>query len=346
MNFDTPAFERVAESETEAIAPSRAMLVVPCLNEAAYIERLLRGLDIAAVRLGMRIIVADGGSTDGTLNILTRLAATNPRVVVLDNSRRIQGAGINLAVEAFGDTAEWLIRIDAHADYPDDFCDRLIEEAQATGADSVVVSMVTAGEGLFQRAAALAQNSRIGNGGSKHREGARGQWTDHGHHALMRIEAFRAVGGYDETFGHNEDAELDYRLRQAGHRIWLTDKTRMTYYPRDTARGLFKQYLSYGKGRARNILKNKALPKLRQTLPAMVLPAAVGASLALVHWPAIVPLAIWVVICLGYGVVLGIGQRDPRALLSSLAVMIMHFAWSMGFWQQMLGFRKKGKPTT
>ena len=33
----------------------------------------------------------------------------------------------------------------------------------------------------------------------------------------MRIAAFRGVGGYDESFSHNEDAELDYRLRQAGY---------------------------------------------------------------------------------------------------------------------------------
>src|SRR5690606_35663894 len=125
------------------------------------------------------------------------------------------------------------------------------------------------------------QNSRLGNGGSKHRAGAKGQWVDHGHHALMRIESFRTVGGYDETFGHNEDAELDHRLRAAGYGIWLTDKTRMTYYPRETAAGLFRQYLNYGQGRARNILKHSTMPKLRQVLPAMVLPLAAGALLAL-----------------------------------------------------------------
>ena len=63
-------------------------------------------------------------------------------------------------------------------------------------------------------------------------QGAKGHWTDHGHHALMRVAAFRAVGGYDESFSHNEDAELDYRLRAAGYRIWMTDKTFMVYYPR------------------------------------------------------------------------------------------------------------------
>ena len=92
--------------------------------------------------------------------------------------------------------------------------------------------MATMGFGAFQKATAFAQNSKLGNGGSPHRQGAKGHWTDHGHHALMRISAFRAVGGYDESFSHNEDAELDYRLRAAGYRIWMTDKTFMVYYPR------------------------------------------------------------------------------------------------------------------
>jgi hypothetical protein len=74
----------------------------------------------------------------------------------------------------------------------------------------------------------------------------------------MGIAAFRAVGGYDESFSHNEDAELDFRLRQAGFRIWMTDKTVMTYYPRASVLPLFRQYLGYGRGRAKNILKHRA----------------------------------------------------------------------------------------
>ncbi|WP_265519657.1 glycosyltransferase family 2 protein [Nitratireductor luteus] len=339
MNCEAPIIVSKAEPATRL----RAMVVIPCLNEAAHIGRLIERLDGAAIRQDMRIIVADGGSTDGTLDILARIARENPRVVILRNRRKLQGAAINLAVRELGDAVDCVIRVDAHADYPDDFCDRLIEEAAATGADSVVVSMITEGRSLFQRAAAMAQNSKLGNGGSKHREGAKGQWVDHGHHALMRIEPFRAVGGYDETFGHNEDAELDHRLRTAGYRIWLTGKTRMIYYPRDTVTGLFRQYLNYGQGRARNILKHRAMPKLRQTLPAMILPLAAGALLALFRWWAAVPFSLWVVICLGYGVVLGIGHRDPRAFLASIAIMVMHFAWSVGFWLQMLNPRRRGK---
>ena len=188
----------------------------------------------------MTIVVADGGSTDGTRAIVEKSPHADPRVVLLRQSASASRARRSTSPSpSYGDGVEYFIRIDAHGDYPDDYCDRLIEEAVATGADSVVVSMATRGFGPFQKATAAAQNSKLGNGGSPHREGAPGHWTDHGHHALMRVAAFRAVGGYDESFSHNEDAELDYRLRAAGYRIWMTDKTFMVYYPRATVGACF-----------------------------------------------------------------------------------------------------------
>ena len=37
-------------------------------------------------------------------------------------------------------------------------------------------------------------------------------YVDHGHHAAFRAASFKAIGGYDETFSHNEDAEFDGAL--------------------------------------------------------------------------------------------------------------------------------------
>ncbi|RUW96570.1 glycosyltransferase, partial [Mesorhizobium sp. M2A.F.Ca.ET.037.01.1.1] len=121
------------------------LIVIPCLNEAAHIGGLLDRLRPAAARLGGRIVVADGGSSDGTQAIVEKIVAKDPRVILLANPKRLQSAAINLAVATLGEGADYLIRIDAHGGYPDDYCDRLVEEAIATGADSVVVSMLTAG---------------------------------------------------------------------------------------------------------------------------------------------------------------------------------------------------------
>ena len=317
----------------------RTLIVIPCLNEAKTIEGLLVKFTGAMQGRLFRIVVADGGSTDGTRDIVTAFAAADDRVTLLANPKRIQSTGINLAVATFGEDFDYLIRIDAHGDYPDDYCQRLIEDAERTGADSVVVAMDTVGHGLFQKATAIAQNSKLGNGGSKHREGAKGHWIDHGHHALMRIAAFDAVGGYDESFSHNEDAELDFRLRKSGFRIWMTDKTRMTYYPRESVMPLFKQYLAYGRGRAKNLLKHRAIPKIRQMIPLAVLPVFIFALLSLVHWAALIPLGLWIAACVGYGLWMAIGQKNPYGPLAAFSAMVMHLAWSTGFWLELLTFR-------
>ncbi|RWD25632.1 MAG: glycosyltransferase family 2 protein [Mesorhizobium sp.] len=323
------------------MTPTASLIVIPCLNEAAHIGALLEQLRPAAQRLGARIIVADGGSADGTPAIVEAIAAKDPRVVLLHNPKRIQSAALNLAVAGFGDCADYLIRIDAHGGYPDDYCDRLVEEALATGADSVVVSMLTSGTGAVQQAVAAAQNSKLGTGGSKHRHLSAGEWVDHGHHALMRISAFKAVGGYDETFSHNEDAELDYRLRQAGYRIWMSGRTQMVYYPRSSLKSLYFQYLGYGRGRARNVLKHRMVPKVRQVIPLLVFPVVLLAAFSFVHWLAAVPFLVWAAVCLGYGIAAAIGQRNAGLTLVGVSAMVMHFGWSVGFWLQLLGRRSQ-----
>ena len=63
----------------------------------------------------------------------------------------------------------------------------------------------------------------------------------------------------------------------------MTDKTFMVYYPRASVGSLFRQYLGYGRGRAKNILKHHTLPKIRQMIPLLVFPVVAGASLAFLN---------------------------------------------------------------
>lgn len=317
----------------------RVLIVIPALNEAAHIGGVLDFAVGFAERANGLVVVADGGSTDGTREIVRARAADHRRIRLLDNPARLQAAGVNLAVARFGNGAEWLLRLDAHSAYPADYGDVLLAEAGRTGADSVVVSMHAEGQGILQRAIADAQNSRLGNGGSAHRLAGGGAWVDHGHHALMRIAAFRGVGGYDEAFSHNEDAELDRRLAAAGHRIWLTGRTWLTYFPRARLGSLVRQYYNFGRGRARNLLKHNARPAARQAVVAMLAPGAVLVLLAPFSALFALPLVLWLLACLGGGVAIAVQTKRPEGLLAGLAAGIMHMAWSAGFWRQWLARR-------
>lgn len=295
------------------------LIVIPALNEARHIDGVIRSLLPFARRGAARIVVADGGSDDGTQAIVARIAAQEPEVTLLHNPGRLQSAAVNLAVHLHGDAADWLIRIDAHADYPDDYCDVLLAEAESTGADSVVVAMRAVGRGFWQRVIARAQNARIGNGGAAHRSAPEGRFVNHGHHALMRVAAFRAVGGYDPGFAQNEDAELDYRLQAAGFRLWLTALTQMDYLPRSTPLALMRQYFRFGRGRAATMLKHRMAPAPRQMAVIALAPAVALAAAAPV-WPLFaLPAAFWGAACLAAGVSLAVTPQDagdpapPRA---------------------------------
>jgi succinoglycan biosynthesis protein ExoA len=322
---------------TSAHAPLSSVLVVlPCLNEAMNLPAILDALLRDEPAEGLLIVVADGGSTDGTIEVVERAAARDPRVKLLRNARRLQSAGVNLAATLFGEGRDWLIRMDAHAEYPPGFVSRLVETGLAVGADSVVTSMITLGRTCFQRAVASAQNSRLGTGGAAHRRRSGGEWVDHGHHALFALATFRAVGGYDESFAANEDAELDVRLARSGGRIWLAGDLAITYHPRATLVSLFRQYLRHGSGRARTILRHKLRPRVRQALPILVAPS-VALLASTPYFPILAaPAAIWASVCVVYGAWLGVRQRRPCTLMAGAAAMVMHLAWSCGFWSRIL----------
>jgi len=310
--------------------------VIPCLNEAAHIEGLVRRLLADPDWRDPLVVVADGGSTDGTVQIVQALAAEDRRVRLLDNPRRLQSSAVNLAAARYGRGRRFMVRVDAHAGYPDAYVSRLVAEARRTGAASVVVAMDTVGHGGFQSAAAAAQNSLLGVGGSAHRMGAASGWVDHGHHALFDLEHFFGVGGYDESFRANEDAEYDVRLQQGGGKLWLSGEVRVTYYPRSTAVSLFRQYLHYGQGRARTLLRHRLRPKLRQLLPAAVFPAVVLAPLGVIEPPMALPASAWLGACLAGGVLLGLRTGRREAFGAGAAAAVMHLGWSVGFWRQLV----------
>lgn len=344
-----PASEMPIATGAENSDQARVLMVVPALNEAGTIESVVTRLLDDVSDLKVELVVADGGSVDGTQEIVARLAAKDPRLRLLNNYDRLQSAGINLAVSRFGRDADYLVRADAHAMYPVGFCRMLVEDARRAAAASVTVPMIAEARGYgFEEGVAASQNSFLGTGGSAHRIGKGGHFVDHGHHALFVMSAFRAVGGYDPEFSHNEDAELDRRLISAGYRIWLSARAAIVYFPRSSAVRLFRQYLDYGRGRAKMLIRHRLVPRLRQVLPALV-PIAValaliGCVLASVTgsgaWIAMfVPVVLWAVICISYGVVLASRQGSSRIAWAGPAAMVMHLAWGIGFlselWQNL-----------
>jgi succinoglycan biosynthesis protein ExoA len=321
---------------------AKVLIVVPTLNEEVMIERVLTTLIDGQAPSSLRtFVVADGGSTDATREIVGRIAAQRGDVVLMHNPKRRQSAGINLALETHGNGAEVLIRCDAHAEYPAQFVDKLLSSLASSQAEAVVIPMDSAGDNCVQRAVAWVSDTPLGSGGSAHRGGRASGFVDHGHHAAFLVSSFRRAGGYDESFSHNEDAELDCRQRAYGSRIFLDADIRIGYAPRDTLSGLWRQYFNYGKGRSRTIRRHPGSVRARQ----FAVPAHLAfCLLALVVSPWFPYLLAWPVLYLS---ILAAGSLQIAAsrgsacgLLAGPAAFVMHTSWALGLFWGLLSVRQ------
>jgi succinoglycan biosynthesis protein ExoA len=266
------------------------------------------------------------------------MAARNSRIRLEPNPARYQSAAVNRGAKIAKQKSNVIIRADAHSQYPPGFVAGLVQELHGHDAVSVVVPMLTRGISFLQRGFAIAQNSRLGNGGSAHRSVTHSRYVDHGHHAGFDRKAFLAVGGYDESFTHNEDAELDVRLGKAGAKIWLSSELGVIYFPRTTFADLARQYFNYGSGRAKTMLKHRRVPKIRQMLPLGALGMnVVGLASGLgFGWPFFLPSLVYVAACLSGGLFLAASTRDPAGCAAGPAAMIMHQSWAAGFVYRLL----------
>jgi succinoglycan biosynthesis protein ExoA len=311
-------------------------IAIPVLNEERYIAACLRSLLAQIDPLRSEIIVIDGGSEDSTVQIVSAIAVRHPVIRTLYNPRRIQSAAINLAARSASPRSTLLMRADAHAEYPAGFVAGCVHDLVESHATSVVVPLRAAGRSCFQRAVAAAQNGWIGNGGSRHRTLAKPGFVTHGHHALFDLRFFRKLGGYDESFTHNEDAEYDHRSLVANGSIWMA-AVPVWYFPRDTIKSLARQYYNHGRGRARTLFTHKLRPALRQLLPpAILLVNSAAILLALAYpWLMIVPSFYGGACCLA-GVWSAIRSREVCCVAAGLAAVVMHMSWAVGFIVQTL----------
>jgi succinoglycan biosynthesis protein ExoA len=307
-------------------------VVIPTLNEERHIEQLICQVLANAPASLLEIIVSDGGSGDATCPMVRRLAQRDPRVRLIDNPRQIQAAGVNAAVAEIDPRSRYILRLDAHSSYSDSFVADILAEIVKRDVDSVVVRLSSVGDTCFQRAVAYVSNDAIGNGGARHRMGEASGFVDHGHHAIFKREAFFGLGGYDEDFDTNEDAEFDHRLRMKGGTIWLAADMPVDYYPRSTLRSLGLQYFRYGRGRARNFVKHRQRLRLRQLLPALLfLYCTVTLPFGTMQPYLLLPLAVYAVAVVGSMARLFLHHRSLCVVGVLVALPAMHLSWGCGF---------------
>lgn len=250
-------------------------IAVPTLNEEGAIRECLCKV-LAQTHSDLQVIVADGGSTDRTRAIVAEVAAGDGRITLVDNPGRRQSAGLNRALALA--EGEVLIRLDARSFVAADYVERCVQLLAQTGAAVVGGRMVArSGTSFAERGIALANGAWWGAGPARFHKGGPAGPVDTVYLGAFRVEWLTRVGGWAEDVGVNEDFELNHRIRDGGGTVWFDPELIVEYEPRRTYRALAKQYYRYGMSKAVVVRRHPRSTRVRQLLPALLVPTAVVA---------------------------------------------------------------------
>jgi glycosyltransferase involved in cell wall biosynthesis len=116
----------------------RLSLVVPCYNEIDVVNRFHEDLSRELIATGRpyEIVYVDDGSTDGTLDVLVELAATDPAVRYLSFSRNFGKEAAMLAGLRYA-AGDAVVIMDADLQHPPELIGRMITQYER-GFDQVI----------------------------------------------------------------------------------------------------------------------------------------------------------------------------------------------------------------
>lgn len=242
----------------------KVSVIVPVLNEERYISSLMESLLLQSYpRNEMEWIFVDGGSGDNTVSVIERFKSECP-IRVLKTQR---GTPHQLNVGIRESTGKYVIRLDAHTYYPDNYIEKCVLYLDNCDADNVGGRVNTVGTGLIGQAIAKVLSSKFGVGGSQFRVGGESGYVDTVPFGAFRREVFDRIGLFNEELIRSEDNDINARIRQAGGKVYLAEDIESDYHCRDTVSAIIKYAMQNGNALFHTIKVNPKAMSIRHFIP-------------------------------------------------------------------------------
>lgn len=209
-----------------AIDPDRVTAIVPVLNERKRLAPCLDGL-LAQPEVVADILVVDGGSDDGTQDLVRLFASRDPRLNLIDASPVPSGIngktyGLQLGLEHALLETQWILTMDADVRPDPDLATSLLAHARKS---AVLALSVATQQRLSGMAEGVIHPSLLAT--LVYRFGIPGQATDdvakvqaNGQCFLLERETLDSIGGFTSVQDSVcEDVTLAREVANAGYRV-------------------------------------------------------------------------------------------------------------------------------
>ena len=244
-------------------------VVIPCRNERAFIKECVNAIFACELPSDceMHVYVVDGMSDDGTRDQVLELMKTNEHISLIDNPKKLTPFAFNLGIHA-GGKVDFVQIVGARHILSANYlinCLNVLQEKKdiwCVGGKIANVAVNKTGELI-----SAVMSSSFGMGMGNFRTLEQSGYTDTVTSPMYPYEVFEKIGFFDEDLIRNQDDDFNFRVTNAGGKIYFIHDIELKYYVRAKVSGLRKQFFQYGYWKVFVNRKHGTMTTIRQLFP-------------------------------------------------------------------------------
>ncbi|OFY40507.1 MAG: glycosyl transferase family 2 [Bacteroidetes bacterium GWF2_40_14] len=256
---------------------STTAIVILNWNGKHFLERFFHLLELRSEIPGVSIVVADNGSTDGSVDYIKK-AHPSVRIIEFDTNYGFTG-GYNKALAQV--EADYFLLLNSDVEVTNGWLGPLIENMDSYSSVGICMPKIKSAfdHDSFEYAGACGGFldvlgfpfcrgrilSNIENDRMQYNQAIEVFWAS-GAAMMIRSELYRSLGGFDELFfAHMEEIDLCWRAKLAGWQVWVFPESVVYHVGGGTLpnNSPHKLYLNY---RNNLLMLHKNLPAGRRRL--------------------------------------------------------------------------------
>lgn len=315
----------------------KVSVIIPCRNEEKYINECLDSvLSTSYPKDLLEIIIVDGMSTDKTRDIVKEYILKFGFIRLIENPKKIVPVAMNLGINS--SKGDVIIRLDAHAFYPEDYISTLIKWKSKLNAANIGTVMQTSIINRNKKSVAIQKvlSHKLGVGNGLFRIGIEKPIeVDTVPFGCFDKSILQKVGGYNEKLIRNQDIELNKRIKDAGGKVYLIPFSKCIYYARETWLKIFNNNYRNGLWNIKTVYITKQFSSLsiRHFIPLLfILSLIIPALLSLIYVPfafvSLFSLLLYILTLLS--VILRMNRDETTAAHLLITFIVLHTSYGLG----------------
>jgi len=320
----------------------KVSVIIPCRNEQGYIQECLEGIynNNLPENIELTVIVVDGMSEDGTREIVEKISKVHTNLFIVNNVNRLTPTAFNLGIKYL--KADYYQIIGARHIISKDYISKSIELLKNNETIWCVGGkLINAYTNYESELISRAMSTKFGMGIGNFRTLEKSGLTDTVTSPMYHSSVFEKIGLFDEELIRNQDDDFNFRVINAGGKIFFNSEISLKYYVRASLDKLWRQFFQYGYWKVFVNKKHKSLTTIRQLAPPLFV-----SYLILVFFFLFLPfelylitlLPLFVYLLISFYTAIKISEKNSQVFVLIKTFLILHLSYGFGFLNGFLRF--------